>query len=51
MKKSGILLAAVVFLAIVWAGITYVVGNKAQGYYLSLLEESLHRISLLARNL
>ena len=40
MKKSGILLTVIVFLAIVWAGITYVVGNKAQDYYLSLLEES-----------
>lgn len=40
MKKLSILFAVVVFLAIVWSGITYVVGNKAQDYYLSLLEES-----------
>jgi uncharacterized protein YdgA (DUF945 family) len=40
MKKSGILLAVFVFLAIVWGGITYVVGTKAQDYYLRLLEDS-----------
>ena len=40
MKKSGILLAVILFLAIVWGGITYVVGNKAEIYYHSLLNDA-----------
>ena len=40
MKKSGILLAVIVFLTIVWGGTTYIVGNKAETYYHSMLQEA-----------
>lgn len=40
MKKSVVLLAAVVFLVTTWAGITYVVGNKAEIYYRHMIQES-----------
>lgn len=40
MKKSGILLAVILFLAIVWGGTTYVVGNKAELYYHNMLQEA-----------
>ena len=39
MKKLAFPVALLVFLVTFWIGVTYVVGNKAKSYYMTLLDE------------